>query len=98
MGDVCELLVESSVQNGVTMAVEVDPNRGGAVQVLSALNIDEVGSYPSLDNERFLLFPFLHLCKRMPEELPVPIAERRRLFSAAHVVKGRLKPLEDLVR
>jgi hypothetical protein len=38
------------------------------------------------------------LRKRMPEELPVPIAERRRLFSAAHVVKGRLKPLGDLVR
>lgn len=97
MGDLLELLVEGSVESGMSMAMEVDPNRGSAVEVLSSVSIEKVGAYSPLDNERLLLFPFLHLSEGMPEVLPVPIAKRRRLFSAAHRSQYRVETVKKAV-
>ena len=62
------------------MAMEIDPYRGGAIEIFLALRIDEVRAFSTLDNQRLLLLPLLHLGKRMPEVAAVPVSEllRRR--------------------
>ena len=65
------------------MAMEIDPDGGCSVEIPRPFRIDQVGPFPPLNNERLLLFPFLHLGERMPEVLSIPVAQlfRRRLSS-----------------
>ena len=83
MRDLIQLLLDRTVERRMAMAVEVDPDGGGAIQILLSFRIDQVGPFPSLDNERLLLFPFLHLSEGMPEVSMVPIDQlfRRRWSS-----------------
>ena len=66
-----------TVERGMSMAMEIDPNGGRAVEIPSSLPYRSGRTLSPLDNERLLLFPFLHLGKGMPEVLPVPISSTR---------------------
>src|SRR5215210_1898034 len=73
MSDLVELLLEGAIEDRMPMTVEVDPDGGGAVEILPSLRIHKIGAFAPFDNERFLLFPFLHLGKRMPQVPSIPI-------------------------
>ncbi len=73
----------------MAMPMEIDPDGGGPVEILLPFSIDQVGAFPPLDNERLLLFPFLHLCEGMPEIGPVPIREcGRAMVVVAHAIQS----------
>jgi hypothetical protein len=57
----------------MAMAMEIDPDGRGPIEISLPFRIDQVGPFPSLDNERLLLFPFLHLSEGMPEVPVIPI-------------------------
>ena len=67
MRDLIQLLLDRTVERRMAMAMEIDPDGGGPVEILLPFRIDQVGPFSSLDNERLLLFPFLHLGEGMPE-------------------------------
>ena len=67
VGDAVELVADRLVDPGVPVAVDVAPERRDAVDVASAVRVDQVGSLGTLDHERLLVTPALLLGKRMPE-------------------------------
>ena len=73
MRDLIQLPLDRTVERRMPMAMEVDPDGGGAIQILLPFHIDQVGPFSSLDNERLFLFPFLHLSEGVPEVSVVPI-------------------------
>ncbi len=75
MRDLIQLLFDRSVERWMSMAMEIDPDGGGTVEIPLSFRIDQVGAFSLLDNERLLLFPFLHLGKGMPEVLSIPVAQ-----------------------
>src|SRR5467141_2819439 len=83
MCDLVQLLLDRTVERRMAMAMEIDPDGRGPIEIPLPFRIDQVGPFPSLDNERLLLFPFLHLGEGMPEISVVPIDQlfRRRLSS-----------------
>ena len=70
-----ELRSKGVVERGMSMAVQIDPNGRRAVEICAAFRIDQVGALATLNNNRFLLFPFLHLSKGMPEVDTIPSNE-----------------------
>ena len=95
MGDFPKLLLDGLVECGMTMTVEIDPDRRRSIQVFPAFRIDHVGAFPSFDDEGFFLFPFLHLGKGMPEVFPVPVSQPIGAFSFGH---PNVNPLKDRLR
>ena len=73
MRDLIQLLLDRTVERRMAMAMEIDPDGRGPIEKPLPFHIDQVGPFPSLDNERLLLFPFLHLGEGMPEVPVIPI-------------------------
>ena len=86
MSDLIELVFERLIQYGMPMAVEVDPDRGGSIEVTRSVGIYEVRPRTSFDDQRVLQLPFLHLGKRVPEVSSVPVAKGRSGLSLFHAV------------
>ncbi len=80
--DPIQLFLDGPVQGGMPVAMQIHPDGWGPVEVLLARGINEIGASPALDDERFLLFPFLHLREGMPEVSMIPVDElsSRRLL------------------
>jgi hypothetical protein len=57
----------------MTMAMQIDPDGRTSIEIPLPFRIDQVGPFSPLNNERFLLFPFLHLGEGMPEMPVIPI-------------------------
>jgi hypothetical protein len=72
MCDFVDLLLESPIKCRMPMAVKIDPDGRGAVEILVAFSIDEVGAFAAFDDERVFLFPFLHLGEGMPQVSVIP--------------------------
>ena len=66
------------------MAVEIDPNGRGAIQIFFSLRINEIGTLAALDDQRLLLLPLLHLGKRMPEIAMVPVLQLLSSWFTSH--------------
>ena len=83
MGDLIQLIFDRTVERWMAMAMQIDPDGRGAIEVLLSLRIDQVRPVSFFDNERLLLFPFLHLGEGMPEVRSIPVAQlfRRRWSS-----------------
>jgi hypothetical protein len=75
MRDFVQLSLDRTVECRMAMAMEVDPDGRGSIEIPLPCRIDEVRPFPSIDNERLLLFPFLHLGEGMPEVLSIPAAQ-----------------------
>ena len=73
MGDLGKLFGYRSVDCRVGVAVDVDPERGNAVEVASAVCIDELVSFRAVDDERRVLHPLVHGRERMPKVLAVKV-------------------------
>ena len=73
MGDLIQLSLDRTVERRMAMAMEIDPDGRGPIEIPVPFRIDQVGPFPSLDNERLLLFPFPHLGEGMPEVPVIPI-------------------------
>ena len=78
MGDVVGLLFHGTIERWMAVAVQIDPNGGGAVEIFLALSIDEIRAATAFDDNRILLFPFLHLREGVPEIPMVPLAQSFR--------------------
>ena len=72
----------------MTMAVEIDPDGRGPIEIPFPFRIDQIGPLSPCDNERLLLFPFLHLSKGMPEVLAIPVNQLSRGGYSCHGVGG----------
>jgi len=92
MRDLIQLPFDRTVERRMAMAMEIDPDGRGPIELPLPFRIDQVGPFPSLDNERLLLFPFLHLGEGMPEVRSIPAAQlfSRRLSSHSGRVAGEL--------
>jgi hypothetical protein len=66
------------------VTVNIDPDGRRAVEILSALRIDEVGTFALVDDQGLLLLPFLHLRKRMPQIGMVPGGKWKALGWSSH--------------
>jgi hypothetical protein len=75
VGDLVELGLGGGVEDGVVMAVDVAPQRGGAVEVPVAIDVVEVDPLAALDHQRRLLAPSLLLGEGVPDELLVEVVE-----------------------
>src|SRR6185437_6414138 len=84
MGNLVELLFECTVQNRMPMSMEINPDGGGAIEIFFSLRINKVGTFAALDNQQLLLFPFLHLGKRMPEIATVPVLQLANGWFTSH--------------
>ena len=73
MRNLTQLPLDRTVERGMAMAMEIDPDRRGPIEIPLPFRIDQVGPFPSLDNERFLQLPFLHLSEGMPEVPVIPL-------------------------
>ena len=91
MSDLIQLFLDRTVERWMPMAMEIDPDGRGSVEVLLPFRIDQVGPFPPLDDEWLLLFPFMHLGEGMPEVSVIPINQlfRRRLSSHSRWVEGQ---------
>jgi hypothetical protein len=69
----------------MTVSVEIHPDGRCAIEIAFSLRIDEVGALSTLDDERILLLPFLHLSKRMPEIAVVPVPQLLRRGWSSHI-------------
>ena len=78
MSDFVELRLESTIKNRMSMPMQIDPDGRRAVEISFPFGIDEVGTFPALDDEGIFLFPLLHLGKRMPEVAMVPVDQLSR--------------------
>ena len=57
------------------MAEEIHPEGRDAVEIAASLRVDEVVSFPPLDDQRHILLPIGHLGERMPDNGLVAIAQ-----------------------
>ena len=73
MGDAVKLRFDCIVEFFFTMSVNVAPKRGNAVQILLAVNIDEVMTVALADDARLFIHPFLHLGEWMPEVIVIQL-------------------------
>src|SRR4249920_3570303 len=87
MRDLIQLPFDRKVERRMTMAMKIDPDGRNPIEIPLPLRIDQVGPFSPLDDERFLLFPFLHLGEGMPEVPVIPINQlsNRRFSCHAHV-------------
>jgi hypothetical protein len=75
VGDLVELLARRPVEVRVVMAVDVAPERGGAVDVAVAVDVEEVDALAALDHQWLFLAPTLLLGEGVPDELLVEPVE-----------------------
>ena len=64
---------DRAVDPRVAMAVDVAPERGDAVEVAAALDVDQVAALGPLDHQRLFLAPGLLLGERMPEVVAIEL-------------------------
>src|SRR3990172_5930937 len=57
------------------MTVQRNPQGRNSIQIGSPLHIDQVGSFPPLDDQRLFSLVVLHLGKRVPEIVAVVIPQ-----------------------
>ena len=76
MRDALELLADRGVDRRVGVAVDVAPQRRGAVEVGVAVGVVERAALGPLDDERVLLGPALLLGERVPQD---PLVDRCQL-------------------
>ena len=89
MCDFIQLPFDRSVERRMAMAMEIDPDGRAPIEELRPFRVDQIGSFSPLDNERFLLFPFLHLSEGVPEVPVIPINQlSSRRFSCHGVGVG----------
>ena len=74
VGDAIELVAQRLVDQRMSMAVHVAPQRGVAIDVAPPVLVDEVGALGVVDHDRVLGAPITLLRERVPE---VPVIELR---------------------
>src|SRR5690349_14858215 len=79
MRDLIQLRSDGVVQLRHSMAMNVAPQRGNAVDVFLAVEIDEHATVSALDNQRLFRGIGLHRRERMPDVVAVPLFQ---LFAA----------------
>ncbi len=67
VGDPVKLVAQRGVDARMAVPVDVAPERGDAVDVAVAVDVDEVGTLRALDDQLLLLLPAALLRERMPE-------------------------------
>jgi hypothetical protein len=72
MGDLAELGLNRPVQDRMTVAMEVDPNGRGSVEIPLPVNVDQRGTATLFDDDGLFLLPLLLLGEGMPEVPMVP--------------------------
>ena len=90
VGDFLELRLERTVERRMPMTVQIDPDGRRAIEIFSPFRIDEVGALAALNDERFFLFPFLHLGKGMPE-----VAVRSQLLTVERKLSRAIAVVES---
>ena len=75
MGDTSKLCGQRTIQARMSVAMNVHPDGGRAVEIFSSIRIDQVAAVALLDDHRKVLFPFLHLREWMPQIGMVPCGE-----------------------
>ena len=95
MRDLIQLPLDRTVERRMAMAVEIDPDGRNPIEIPLPFRIDQVGPFPSLDNERFFLFPFLHLGEGMPEVPVIPIDQLSNRRFSCHGDVGEV--VEELI-
>ena len=90
MSDLIQLLLDRSVERRMAMAMEVDPDGGGAIQLLLPFRIDQVGPFSFFDNERRLLLPFLHLGEGVPKVPVIPLNQLSGRWFMCHIPVGEV--------
>src|SRR5262245_15468247 len=88
MRDPIQLCLDRTVESRMAMAMEIDPDGGGTVEIFLPFPVDQIGPFSSLDNERLLLFPFLHLGEGMPEVSVIPIDQLSNGRFSCHIDVG----------
>jgi len=73
-----ELFPYRLVDQGMTMAVDVAPQRGDAVDVAPSLRVHQVCAIAALDRDGFFAAPVALLSERVPEVAVVELADGRR--------------------
>ena len=71
-----QLRLDCLCNQGMLVAMEIRPDGGVCVEVLSTGYIVQHGPLPRLNNDRILSQPLLHLGKWMPEIAVVRVGER----------------------
>ncbi len=77
MRDLAELGDDRVVELTPVVAVDVQPQRGVAVVVLDAIDVEQLDAFPAGDHHRLAGEILLHLGERVPEELRVLLEETR---------------------
>ena len=77
VGNPVELLAHRLVDQGMTMAVDVAPQRRDAVDVAVSLRVHQLGALGALDHERLFAAPVPLLGERVPEVALVELADGR---------------------
>ena len=67
-----QLVTDSLINLPLLVAVDIGPETGYSVNVLSAVRILQVNPFTSLHDQRVLPDPILHLRERVPQVLLVP--------------------------
>ena len=74
----------------MAMAVEIDPDGRRPIEKPLDFRIDQVGPFSSLDNERFLLLPFLHLGEGVPKVPVIPLNQVSGRWFMCHIPVGEV--------
>ena len=88
MRDALELLADRGVDRRVGVAVDVAPQRRGAVEVGVAVGVVERAALGPLDDQRVLLAPALLLRERVPQD-PLVDVLRARAWSCSRTLGTR---------
>jgi hypothetical protein len=78
VGDTVDLIVERLVDQRVAVPVHVAPQRRDAVDVATAVGVDQVGALGAGDHQGSLGAPVALLGERVPEVAMVELADGRR--------------------
>ncbi len=73
VGDLVELLAHGGVEHRVAVAVDRAPERGDAVDVAVAVDVDQVAALAALDHQRLFVGPPLLLGERVPDVVVVEL-------------------------
>jgi hypothetical protein len=72
VGHAIDLLAHGRVEPWMPVPVNVAPQAGHGIKVLSPLDIDDRAALRTLENQRLV---FGHLRERMPDDLAIPALE-----------------------
>ena len=86
MGDAVKLISDGLIDRWVGMAVDIGPDRGIAIEVMTAFAVLEHGAFAANENERVVVrfAPVAHRGEGMPEVHLVERLQSRRIPNISH--------------